>query len=161
MSDFKVSSSQRQRLLAGDYTPLDFDTKPYELEPGAVYVLAWERGQPAWEPGHGVRALRVPVWFITVTVVQRHRKGFWRARFDVTDNRDPDVFLRRIGGYNPDAPSSYDELKAGAVPDWTPSMLTRAKTVNEFWSAERLKRHADEQRERGRERSRARRKRAA
>src|SRR6185295_18007339 len=101
------------------------------------------------------------VWWLTVDTVQRRRKGFWRVRFDVTDNRDPDVFLRRIGGYNPDAPSSFDELQAGAVPQWTPSMLTRQQAVREFWHLERLRRHAEVQRERGRERSRARRKRAA
>src|SRR6185295_8736541 len=94
VSDFQVTRDQRARLLAGSFEPLDFDVKPFGCEPGAVYVLAWRPGQPAWEPGHGVRAHRVPVWWLTVDTVQRHRKGFWRVRFDVTDNRDPDVFLR-------------------------------------------------------------------
>ncbi len=83
MSGFALSSEQRRGLLAGSLEPLDFDDKP-GFEPGARYVLAWAPGQPAWVDGYGIRALRVPVWYITVSGVQRHRKGFWRVRFDAS-----------------------------------------------------------------------------
>lgn len=141
MSDFSVSQVQRQRLLAGDYrTPLDFDTKPYELEPGAVYVLAWTGGPSAWEDGYGIRRPKVPVWYITVTAVQRHRKGFWRARFDVTDNRDPDLWLSHHGDYQPTPAGAVDVLSVA------PSDEVRAKAVAEFEHQRKLARFAAEQR---------------
>ena len=136
--------------MHGDYSPLDFDVKPYELKPGARYVIGWSKAS-AIHVGDGevVRIPAEPIRFLTVTKVLRHRKGFWRALFEVTDLRDRDVFLRRGGGDSP-----VDELKAGAKPRWTPSMVTRAKTVNEFWHQERLKRYAEERRLRGQARIR-------
>lgn len=158
MSDFAVSQAQRRRLLAGDYGPLDF---PYEVDKqgkplpppckeGDVYVLSWQCGWATVldeKTGDFTGAPRRPVWFLTVTSVKRHRKGHWRAYHAVTDIRDTDVFLRRGGG-----DSSVDELRAGAKPVWTPSMLVRAKAIGEFWHQERLKRHAEERKKRGRAR---------
>lgn len=147
-----MTQDQRRQLLGEDYGPLDFDDEP-GFDIGARYVLGWGRGQPVWEDGYGVRCPRVAVWFVTVSSVQRHRKGFWRVRVDVTDNRDPDLFLRRIGGQNPDAPSSFDELQAGALPDaeW---LAAHSKMVASFWTRRRLERHVEERRERGRSQGR-------
>lgn len=154
-SGFKISAEQRQRLLAKDYRPLVFDIKPTGCEPGAIYVLARARDWGV-EDGRLRHLPPAPVWFITVTSRKRRRQGGWIAWFNVTDLRDPDVFLRPGGG---DLHGS-DPLGAGRKPDpeW---VRVRARTVGEFWHAERLKRHAEEQRLWGRERSKARRKRAA
>lgn len=147
MSEFQVSLEQRRRLLAGDLSPLDFDTKPYGCEPGATYVLSWSKAQ-ATIVGEGevVRIPRAAVWFLTVTAVVRHRKGFWRVQHEVTDLRDRDVFLRPGGG-----DSSVDLLDAGAKPPsaW---LEVRAKAISEFDHQRRLALFADEQRERSRRR---------
>jgi hypothetical protein len=155
VSSFSVTAGQRRRLLEGDYTPLDFDVKPFGCEPGAVYVLAWRRAEATLvDEAHGLvaRTPRHPVWYLTVREVQRHRKGFWRVRFDVTDLRDTDLFLRPGGGVQ----AGRDVLDAGRVPD--PEWLdSEAEAICEHWDKVRDDRH----RERMGERSRARRQRAA
>lgn len=175
MSDFAIKAEQRQRLLAGDYKPLVFqgvlepdnraERLPYGCCVGARYVLAWKAAQATViDKEKGIVSVmpRHPVWFITVTAVEggpRKPRELadrpWVVRFQVTDIRDSDVFLRPGGG-----DSSVDLLAAGAKPD--PRWLdVHAKVIGEFESQRRLARHAEQQRERGRERSRARRKRAA
>lgn len=149
MSDLELTRAQRQRLKAGDYSPLDFpigDPPAPPCSEGDRHVI---KMQPATasvsrDDGFVSRTPEHPVLYLTVTSVQRHRKGFWRVRFDVTDLRDPDVFLRRGGGDSP-----VDELKAGAKP---PPGYTdaRAKAVGEFWHLERLKRFEAGRKERGR-----------
>jgi hypothetical protein len=155
VSDFSVTATQRRRLLEGDYTPLDFDVKPFGCEPDAVYVLAWRRAEATLvDEAHGLvaRTPRHPVWYLTVTRVQRHRKGFWRVQFDVTDLRDSDLFLRPGGGVQ----AGRDVLDAGRVPD--PDWLdSECEAISEFWELQRLKKVEAEQRGR----SRARRQRAA
>lgn len=152
MSEFQITAAQRRRLLEGESSPLDFEIKPHGCEPGAVYVLSWSKAQ-ATIVGEGevVRIPRRAVWFLTVTAVVRHRKGFWRVQHEVTDLRDRDVFLRPGGG-----DSSVDVLDAGAKPPsaW---LDVRARAISEFDHQRRLARFAEERRER----DRARRKRAA
>lgn len=159
MSDFSVSLHQRRRLLAGDYTPLEFKEKPYGCEPGAVYVLAWKRASAtAYPDGFVAHTPACPVWFLTVTKVRRWRKGMglvWTVRFDVTDRRDQDLWLSRSGNYQWTARGAVDVLPVA------PSDEVRARAVAERDHLARLQRHAERMRERGRERSRARRKRAA
>ena len=115
MSDFTISDTQRWRAQRGDTKPwLDFDIKPYGCRPGATYVLRWSRPEKLLcEDGVVIRIPRTPVWWLTVTAVQRHRKGFWRVRYDTTDRRDPTLFLRAGGGYTTSRWSAIDEL---AVP---------------------------------------------
>ena len=161
ISDFSVSLEQRRRLLQGDYAALTFKTKPFGCDPGGRYVLAWKRasvtvldedsGECAVTPAH-------PVWFITVKKVARVWKGdelVWRVTFDVTDRRDADLWLRRGGGYQSTPRGAVDDLPVA------PSDEVRRKAREEFDHLRRLQRHAEERRARGRERSKARRKRAA
>lgn len=161
MSDFAIKREQRERLLAGQYQPLKFlgptdpelkDPLPYGCRVGARYVLAWAKASATVideDEGLVSRIPRHPTWFITVTAVEggpRKPRELadrpWVVRFSVTDIRDSDVFLRPGGG-----DSSVDVLRAGAKPDaqW---LKTRAKAVGEFWHAERLKRHAERERNR-------------
>jgi hypothetical protein len=159
VSDFKVSSEQRQRLLDEKYAPLEFDIKPTECVPGAEYVLSWAPASAVvCEDGHVIRTPRRPVWFLTVTSCKRILKGHrfvWDVRFRVTDLRDPDLWLRRGGGYQTTPHEAVDVLPVA------PSDVVRAKAISEGWHQRRLAKFAEEQRERGRARSRARRRRAA
>lgn len=164
MSDFSISQVQRQRLLAGQYSPLVFqgvlepddsrERLPYGCEPGARYVLAWKQAQATVldeDTGEVAIMPHHPTWFITVTAVEggprRPRQLAdrpWVVRFSVTDVRDTDVFLRPGGG-----DSSVDLLAAGAKPPgaW---LDVRAKTISEFDHQRRLAKHAEELRERSR-----------
>lgn len=153
MSDFQISGAQRRRLKAGNYAPLEFDTKPYGCEPGARYVLAWKKasvavldrdtGECAVTPAH-------PTWFLTVTSVRRRRKGMvlvWEVRFEVTDRRDPDMFLKPGGGLL----AGRDPLDAGRVPDeeW---LDRHTDAIASFWTRTRFERHREAVRERDRAR---------
>lgn len=120
MSDFSISSEQRQKLLEGVYRPLMFDVKPAGCEPGSRYVLVWSRPSVV-VVGEGtdvevVRTPRAPAWFLTVKSTNRVRKGdrlVWLVRFDVTDLRDRDVFLKPGGGEL----QGRDPLGGGRKPD--------------------------------------------
>jgi hypothetical protein len=167
-SDFRIRADQRDRLLNGDFRPLvfraaEFPDSPGERLPagcrvGARYVLARARGWGQKDGGQVRHLPPAPVWFITVTKVlggpmnlRERRDGSWLVKFDVTDLRDRAVFLRPGGGDLYDR----DPLDAGVKP--SPEWLeTRTKTVREFWHAERLKRHAEEMREKSRARARRR-----
>jgi len=168
LSDFAVTQLQRRRLLEGNYRALKFlgaadperkDPLPHGCKVGARYVLAWQRASAtAYEDEDGgvfvARTLRVPLWFITVTKITG-APGPWTVRFDVTDLRDSDLWLRRGGGYQTTPKGSPDVLPVA------PSDETRRKAMDEFWHLQRLQQHAERQRQRARERSKARRKRAA
>jgi hypothetical protein len=130
LSDFSITSEQRQHLLNGTYEPLKFDVKPNGCERGASYVLSYSKAKAIWcDDGHVIRVPRAPVWYLIVTNVQRHRKGFWRVEFQVVDLRDPDLYLRRtppVMTPDEDAPgedarsrreSSYQTTRWGAVDD--------------------------------------------
>lgn len=142
MSDFAISSEQRRRLLAGDYTALKFRIKPCNI--GDRYVLAWRQKEVRvyqFEDGSEPFTLHVPkhpVWFLTVTRVDRVDRNAevnWRVRFDVTDLRDHDTFLRPGGGVQ----AGHDPLRAGRVPD--PGWLdSEAEAISEFWEGRRLER---------------------
>jgi hypothetical protein len=111
--NFRVDAGQRKRLLGGDFRPLDFDIKPFGCEPGSSYVL--RRTQPVrlvCEDGVVLTIPSEPSHWITVTSVRRHRKGFWRVRFDVHDRRDPVRFLARGNGYTSSRWLAIDELEA-------------------------------------------------
>ena len=101
MSDFNLSAGQRRSLAAGRKKPLEFPVKPYGCRTGARYVIQYTRARViALEDGQVVRIPREPVWWVTVTTVVRHRKGHWVARYDITDLRDPTLFLKGGGtGY--------------------------------------------------------------
>jgi hypothetical protein len=156
-SGFQISAAQRRRLLEGDYKALQFAIKPSGCEPGARYVLAYQAASATvCEDGFVARTPRRPVWWITVTKVEddpiRRPDARWLVRFDVTDLRDRDLFLRRGGGYE----QGRDVLQAGRVPD--PEWLdSEAEAIGEHWELERLKVVERE----GQARSRARRQRAA
>ncbi len=149
MSDFSISARQRQRLLEGDYRALKFlgaaapwanpDPLPDGCKVGARYVLAWKRAEAVgFEDGTAWRRPRHPVWYITVTKI-RGEPGPWTVRFDVTDLRDRDLFLRPGGGVQ----AGRDVLDAGRVPD--PDWLdSEAEAIEEFWEQERLKRQSSE-----------------
>jgi hypothetical protein len=131
-----------------------FDIKPFDCEPGAVYVLSWRREQriPIRETGEVVIVPRAAELYLTVTSVLRRSAGGWSVRFDVTDLRDSTVWLAPGGGYQLSRRGSPDNLPLLAVSD-----EVRAKTREEFWHQKRLARFTAERRER----SRARRRRAA
>lgn len=106
----KLSLAQRNRLLAGGYSPLVFPVKPHGCEPGCRYVLNW-RGEVRTHDGNGkvVVGEREPLRWVEVTSVVRRTKGDWLVRFDVFDLRDPDRFLRASP---PRHDASTAELKA-------------------------------------------------
>lgn len=175
MSDFAIKAEQRRQLLEGRYRPLVFqgvldpenvaERLPHGCKAGARYVLAWKAATATLVDKENrvvARVPRHPVWYLTVTAVEggprkpRHLYDKpWVVHFNVTDIRDTDVFLRPGGG-----DSSVDLLGAGAKPPsgW---LDVRARTQSEFDHQRRLAKHAEEQRLKGRERSKARRKRAA
>jgi hypothetical protein len=162
VSDFKINSKDRVRLLSGDFRPLTFETKPFGCEPGAMYVLARKRASAtAYADGSVVCIPEHPVWWITVTKVQRVVKGDqlgWSVRFEVTDRRDSDLWLSHDGDYQWTARGAVDPLPVVVSDE------VRAKAIAERDHLARLKRHAEEQKKkvsRLRERSEARRKRAA
>ena len=145
-----MSDEERRRLLAGDYSPIDLGPDEPRPEVGDVCVLKVQKATASVSrDGFVSRTPEHPVLYLTVTSVQRHRKGFWRVRFDVTDLRDPVKFLRRIGGFNPDEPASHDELQAGALPppEW---LEAHAKMIASYWTRRRLEQQAEARRERGR-----------
>jgi hypothetical protein len=150
VSDFALSSTQRRRLLDGSFGPLEFDVKPHGCVEGAVYVLAWRRGWSVVceEDSHVIRVPRHPVWWLTVKSVKRVRNRklelVWRVQFDVTDRRDPDVWLRRGGGYQTTRAGSPDPLPVA------PSDEVRARAQAEFWHQRRLAAHAQQLREQAR-----------
>lgn len=167
MSDFQISAVQRRRLLEGIYKPLVFqgvmdpdnerERLPYGCCVGARYVLAWKQAQATVldeDTGEVAIMPKHPTWFITVTQVdggpRKRRQLFdrpWVVSFSVTDIRDPNRFLGRIGGYDPDAPASFDQLQAGALPD--PEWLeAHSKMIASFWTRRRVEQAAELQRER-------------
>lgn len=152
MTDFQISATQRRRLLDGHYGALKFGVKPSGCAIGARYVLAWApRETRVFEYPDGAEPFvlhtpRRPVWFLTVTRVDRvgwNEEINWRVRFDVTDLRDRDEFLARGGGTQ----SGSDPLGAGRVPDldWLDS---EAEAISEFWEQARLDRVEGRERER-------------
>jgi len=155
LSDFQITQLQRRRLLSGNYKPLVFDTKPVVerpgeeprgLEPGDRYVLAWQRASAtAYEDGFVARTPRLPVWFITVRRVVRRNDGGWLVGYDVTDNRDRDLWLSHSGDYQFTARGAVDELPVA------PSDEVRRKAIAERDHLARLKRHAEKQRRLARE----------
>ena len=114
-SDFTISDQQRRRTQRTDVKPwLNFNIKPYGCRPGATYVLRWSKPDKLLcGDGAVIQIPRQPLWWLTVTAVQRHRKGFWRVRYDTTNRRDPTLFLKAGGGYTTSRWSAINEL---AVP---------------------------------------------
>jgi hypothetical protein len=161
-SDFSIDAAQRRRLLEGDYSALQFEIKPTGCEPGARYVLAYKAASASVyksddeQEAFIVRSPRAAVWFLTVKGGREAPKRVWRGdelrwvvRFDVTDLRDRDVFLRPGGGVQ----GGRDPLSAGCVPDpdWVDS---EAEAIGEHWEQERLRRVEREQLARSRSRAR-------
>jgi hypothetical protein len=68
----------------------------------------------------------------------------WEVRFEVTDRRDPDLWLSRSGDYQFTPRGAVDSLPV------VPSDETRLKAIGERDHLARLMRHAAEQRERAR-----------
>jgi hypothetical protein len=135
-----VTAEQRRQLIRRDSKPwLDFDVKPYGLEPGARYVLQWQRGSshvvvgPNEEP-YVFSLPRHPVWWIEITDVVRHRKGFWRARYDMFDLRDPTLYLARGRGYTSSRHRAIDDACVYVDSE------VRAKAVEEFEVSRRSQR---------------------
>ncbi len=167
MSDFQLDQAQRRRLLEGNMAPLEFVEKPWVegqgrgIEPGDRYVLSWKRGSVTvldTDTGECAVTPRHPVWFLTVTKVGRRRRGsvlVWEVRFEVTDRRDPDLWLSHSGDYQFTRRGAVDDLPVA------PSDEVRRKAIAERDHLARLQRHAEKLKAQGRERSKARRKRAA
>ena len=147
-SDFTITDAQRRRTKRTDTKPwLDFDIKPYGCRPGATYVLRWSKPDKLLcGDGAVIQIPRQPVWWLTVTAVQRHRKGFWRVRYDTTDRRDPTLFLKAGGGYTTSRWSAIDEL---AVP---PDDHTRQQVRDDTDHLRRLARAAEQLRRRSQHR---------
>lgn len=87
---------QRSRLLAGDYRPITFATKPYGCDPGATYVLNWRQESRTHDGGDVFVIPKAPLRWLTVTRVVRRTDGGWLVRFDVTDHRDSERYLRAL-----------------------------------------------------------------
>lgn len=92
----RLSRIQRSRLLAGDYRPLVCDIKPFDCQPGAQYVLNWRQESRTHDEGNVFVAPREPVRWLVVTKVTRRQAGGWLVRFDVTDHRDSERYLRAL-----------------------------------------------------------------
>lgn len=95
MPDLTLSRGQRNRLLAEDYSPLTFPTKP-ECGKGDTYVLTWSRERRIHN-GHGVVSTipRERLRWIEVTKVVRTTTG-WTVWFTVHDRRTSVTLLRRV-----------------------------------------------------------------
>jgi hypothetical protein len=92
-----LTRAQRGQLLAGNYGPLVCEVKPYGCAPGAQYVLNWQQEKRTCDDDGNVFVLpRAPVRWITVTKVSRRQNGGWLVRFDVTDRRDGERYLRAL-----------------------------------------------------------------
>lgn len=92
---FSLPREERLRLLAGDYRPVLLDVKPLGCEPGATYVLSWSRSSRTHVGDVVITVPRIPLRYLTVVDIKRHRKGGWLIRIDVQDYRFPMRYLRR------------------------------------------------------------------
>ena len=142
MSDFNLTADQRRSLAAGRKKPLEFPVKPYGCQPQARYVIQYTRSRVLLlEDGHVVRIPAEPVWWITITHLVRHRKGHWVARYDITDLRDPTLFLKAGGtGYTTSRHSAVDELAVVVTDE------VREAARAEQWHLRRLAAHAEARR---------------
>jgi hypothetical protein len=115
-SDFHLPADLRRRLQTSNYKPLALDIKPLGCEPGSRYVLDWQRELRTHdENGEVSIAPRMALRWITVRKVIRRVDG-WLLMFDVTDNRNPSLMLKRGGGYTTDPLHALDREAADLEP---------------------------------------------
>lgn len=115
---FPLSQGLRRRLLQGNWRPLRFEYDPQAerdglpdgLEPGATYVLAWSHRSRSAVDGIVIEIPREPKCWFEVTKIGRHKSGDWLVRFDVTDRREPDLFLAPGNGYTTSRMVAVDDL---------------------------------------------------
>jgi hypothetical protein len=112
-----LSTTQHRRLVKGDFSPLDFPYDPDDLDHGrpaeCCVVLEWEPARTLWDhdSSQHVRVPRQPLLWIETAAVQRHRKGFWRVQFHVTDLRHQPHYMARGGSYTTSRFRAIDELE--------------------------------------------------
>jgi hypothetical protein len=141
-SDFHLPADLRRRLQTSNYKPLALEIKPLGCEPGSRYVLDWQRELRTHdENGEVSIAPRMALRWITVRKVIRRVDG-WLLMFDVTDNRNPSLMLKRGGGYTTDPLHALDRESA----DLEPIDLERYATEARAARADQKEREAEDAR---------------
>jgi hypothetical protein len=154
-SDFHLPAALRRRLQTSNYKPLALEIKPLGCEPGSRYVLDWQRELRTHdENGEVSIAPRMALRWITVRKVIRRVDG-WLLMFDVTDNRNPSLMLKRGGGYTTDPLHALDRESAVLEPADFDRYALEARMTRVKQSEERAVDERRRQERRMRERLRA------
>lgn len=158
-----LTPAQRSRIRQGS-TSLVFSYDDQHsahgrpVEGACCVVLDWtEERRTTDHLGNVTVVPPLPVFWIEVTSVKRHKKGGWKVSFDVEDKRERHEYLARGNGYTTSRLHAVDELEVvpakyqeklakDASSEWETVRLERAIAARQEWkrtrrSAQREFRH--------------------
>lgn len=146
----KLTREERDRILAGDVTPLVREDEP-ECKPGDKIILKWSRSSRHVDhraleeeqrrrgekhlPAEVVRrhvsvAPPAPLVILTVTAKRRHKKGGWRVIYDFADLRQTPRLPRRV-------PPTRAQKNDAERPPLTDAEIAKASEESNYTSSPR------------------------